>query len=75
VPCVIDVTPDVVRSNLSADIVVGLDSTVMLEAHSLGRPVYGLVQRSLFVDRMGPDFLVDIDPTASSERRVGWMAR
>jgi hypothetical protein len=47
----------------------------MLEAHSLGRPVYGLVQRSLFVDRMGPDFLVDIDPTASSERRVGWMAR
>jgi hypothetical protein len=75
VPCVIDVTPDVVRSILSADIVVGLDSTVMLEAHSLGRPVYGLVQRSLFVDRMGPDFLVDIDPTASSERRVGWMAR
>jgi hypothetical protein len=64
VPCVIDQTADVVCSILSADVVVGIDSTVMFECQALGRPVYGLVEKSLFIERAGPAHLIRSTRTA-----------
>ena len=71
VPCVIDRTADVVCSILSADVVVGLDSTVMFEGEALGRPVYGLVEKSLFIERAGAARLIrgarTAEPVAAGE--------
>jgi hypothetical protein len=59
VPCVIDATADVMQALLSADAVVGLDSTVMFEADTLGVPVFSLIRRSLFIERLGPGRLIE----------------
>lgn len=74
VPCVIDSTADVVQAILAADVVVGLDSTVMFEAETLGRPVYSLIRRSLFIERLGLGRLIGATDSAARSGSVGSAA-